>query len=462
MRIVLADLAGTEGFVSKDTVAGGYGSRFIPFSTTTSWYLRFKRQYTDTPSITLAYLAAVFARWGHEVVYTDRDVVDGDVAIVLSSLVDYRSETAWADAVRARGVRVGFVGLAASKMPHLFAGHADFLVDGEPEAAASRLAQGETLDGICKSHPVADLDSLPFPRWDLIRKRKPIGVKMSARPVGGGVPLLASRGCPEFCTYCPHRILASYRARSIRSVLEEVAQLRAVTKRPYVVFRDPLFSEQRERVVELCRKLIDSGLQIEFEIETRLDRLDRELLALMRRAGLRVINFGVESVSPEVLRRVGRRPIPADHQRDILDYCRQLGVVTVAFFVLGFPTDDWQSVVATIDFSVDLSPTLAQFKLLTPYPGTPLWKRLEPLVFEKDWQKFDGFTPTFTHPKLTTEQLKWLLGSAYTHFYLRPSCLANLLKVERRAVRDWVGRLDRHVSSRIARYETAAIESMTC
>jgi radical SAM superfamily enzyme YgiQ (UPF0313 family) len=462
MRVVLADLKGRVGFVSKDTVAGGYGSRFTPFSKTTVWVHRFKRQYHDTPSVQMAYVAAILARWGHDVAFTSDEFVDGDVAIVLSSLVDYRHEIEWADAARARGVRVGFVGLAASKMPHLFADHADFVLDGEPEEAVARLAQGEHLAGVCKSDAIMDLDSLPFPRWDLITKRRPLGIQLSARPVGGGFPLLASRGCPEFCTYCPHRILAGYRARSVRSVVDEIEQMCRRTRRPYVIFRDPLFSERRARVEEFCDEIRARDLRIDFECETRLDRLDGDLLRTMKAAGLRVISFGVEAVSPQALKEVGRRPVPPDHQRNVIERCRELDILTSAFFVLGFPSDDWRSIAATIEFATDLSPTFAQFKLLTPYPATPLWKQLEPLVFEKDWEKFDGFTPTFKHPNLSSEELMFLLGAAYTHFYMRPSLVSNMLKVHNRRVREFVGQLDRRVAARISRRETELMRPVTC
>src|SRR5262249_49621022 len=153
--------------------------------------------------------AAILARAGHDVVWSRGDVVDGDVALVLSSIVDHKNETAYADAMRARGVKVGFIGIAASKMPQLFEPHADFIFNGEPEAGVMRLANGEVPSGNVISEQINDLDSLPFPRWDLVAARgRRFGIQWSSRPIGGGFPLLASRGCPEFCTYCPHRILA--------------------------------------------------------------------------------------------------------------------------------------------------------------------------------------------------------------------------------------------------------------
>jgi radical SAM superfamily enzyme YgiQ (UPF0313 family) len=462
MKVVLADLKGRGGFVSKDTVAGGYGSRFRTFSRTTAWVYRFKSQYHYTPSVHMAYIAAILADAGHEVVSTDDAPVDADLAIVLSSLVDFRHETEWADTMRARGTRVGFVGLTASKMPQLFADHGDFIINGEPEAAAIRLARGEILSGLCASEPIDDLDSLPFPRWDLVTQNHRSGIRMAARPVGGGFPLLSSRSCPEFCTYCPHRILAPYRFRSVGNIVDEIEQMCRTNRRPYIIFRDPLFTESRERVLEFCRQVRNRDLHFHFECETRLDRLDDDLLHEMYGAGLRIISFGVESVSAEVLKRVGRRPIPEAHQRHIIEECRDVGIATCGFFVLGFLTDDWQSVMATIEFAKDLGPTFAQFKMLTPYPGTPLWKQMEPRVVETDWEKFDGFTPTFEHPNLSADQLKFLLGAAYTHFYMRPSYLANVMRIHNRLVRGWVDHLDERVAARISRWEAGHMRQVEC
>src|ERR671935_1708873 len=135
MRVVLADLKSDRGFVSKDTVVGGYGSRLDPFSRVTTVICYLKKQFHDVPSVHMAYVAAILARAGHEVIWTRGDVdraADADVALVLSSLVDYRNETAWADRLRARGVKVGFLGITAAKMPHLFEEHCDFIFNGEP------------------------------------------------------------------------------------------------------------------------------------------------------------------------------------------------------------------------------------------------------------------------------------------------------------------------------------------
>jgi radical SAM superfamily enzyme YgiQ (UPF0313 family) len=464
MRVLLVDLPARDGIVSKDTVVGGYGSRLLPFTRVTAVMGALKRRLHDVPSVQLAYIAGVLAQYGHDVVWSRGEVADADVAIVLSSLVDYKHEAVWADAARARGIRTGFVGLTASKLPELFRAHADFVILGEPESAVRRLARGETLAGDCASEPVQDLDALPFPRWDFTHAaRTRFALPFTGRPYGGGVPLLASRGCPEFCTYCPHRILAGYRARSVGNILDELASIAGMFRRPYVIFRDPLFTVDRDRALAIADGIRTRGLDLRFECETRLDRLDPALLDALHAAGLRAMSFGVESVSADILKKVGRRPTPESQQRLIIDHCRALGIATAAFYVIGFPDDDWSSIAATIDYAIDLGSTAAQFKLLTPYPGTPLWKQLAPRVRETDWQKFDGFTPTFEHPNLSARELTFLLGAAYNRFYLRPSWLADWTRVTTPIVRAAARRMDVRVARRHAREEQLVMRrAVTC
>ncbi len=92
MRAILADLKASECVIAKDTVAGGYGSRFVPFSKVTNVYCYFKRRRLDLPSIQVGYLAAILSGHGHNVASTRDGIPAGDVALVLSSLVDYRIE----------------------------------------------------------------------------------------------------------------------------------------------------------------------------------------------------------------------------------------------------------------------------------------------------------------------------------------------------------------------------------
>jgi radical SAM superfamily enzyme YgiQ (UPF0313 family) len=326
-------------------------------------------------------------------------------------------------------MRVGFFGAPATHLPEVLEGQADFLIKGEPEQAAMRIAAGEIPSGTLASPAIDDLDSLPFPAWHLFNSgRHAVGRSMWASR--HSFPVLSSRSCPEFCTYCPHRITAPYRARSAENVIAEIETICKKYGQAYLIFRDPLFTEERERAIAIAEGILRKKLNVRFECETRLDDLDTDLLDLLHRAGLTTITFGVESMDPATLKRVGRRPIPKEHQRKIISYCRDKGITTEGFYVFGFLTDTVESIRATIDYSIDLDSTAALFKVLTPFPGTPLYKHMKHLITEKDWEKFDGYTPTFQHPNMTHEELLHMLGSAYVRFYVRPSFGLNYLGIK--------------------------------
>src|SRR5437763_14047137 len=131
--IVLADLKGKGGFVNKDTVAGGFGSRFRADSIMTRVAENVRRIFQNVPSIHTGYLAAIFAQAGHKVVISHDDKpVDGDLALVLTSIVDYKHEREWAIAARARGLKVGVYGTPATFTPASFAPSGDLILHGGP------------------------------------------------------------------------------------------------------------------------------------------------------------------------------------------------------------------------------------------------------------------------------------------------------------------------------------------
>lgn len=441
--IVLADLKGKGGFVNKDTVAGGFGSRFRADSVMTRFAKIVRSVFQNVPSIHTGYLAAIFAQAGHKVVVTHDDKpVDGDLALVLTSIVDYKHEREWAIAARARGMKVGFYGTPATFMPELFATSGDFILSGEPEAGALRLAAGEEMSGIVMSPAIDDLDTLPFPRWDLIKVRRFGHTSRSRAGLTRAVPMFTSRSCPEHCTYCPHRITASFRARTDESVLDEMEELSKLYKEPHIIIRDPLFTLDRERCFRIADGIRARGIKLTFECETRMDDLDEALIRSMYAAGLRQISFGVESIDPMTLKRVARRFIPHEHMRNMVALCWELGIATTAFYVFGFLQDTEESIAATIRFACELDTTYANFKLLTPYPGTPLYKQMKSLIFEKDWEQFDGYTLNFNHPELTPRRARLMLGMAYSRFFARPSRALNALGLHKYSTSSFIQRAD--------------------
>ena len=463
MRVVLADIKGGEGFIGKDTVAGGYGSRLRPFSRVTHVISFLKRRFHDVPSVHLAYLAALAAEAGHEVRYTQGELVEGDVALVLSSIVDYRREAAVcgcdAGARRPRRLHRSCGGQDAGALPGSrrlhFRGRARSGIHSHARRRGALGHRAEPPDRRPRQPALPALGSR-------VGAAAPTDVPYSGRPPAAGSrcwPAVGARSsAPTARTgFWP----ATGRARSIE-LLDEIERLGALSAALCDFPGPALQPGPRPRVSPSRTAFERRGLEIGFECETRLDRLDPALLARLHEVGLRAISFGVESMSPATLKKVGRRPTPPEHQRLIIDACRDARYRHGGFYVLGFLEDNWDSIVATIDYAVDLGSTVAQFKILTPYPGTPLWKKMAPLVVEQDWERFDGFTPTFTHPSLTRDELQFLLGGAYARFYMRPSYLANYLRIGGERTRTLVNRLDRQVRPRHTREEFDLSKAAAC
>ena len=225
MRIVLADLASADGFVSKDTVAGGYGSRLRPFSRVTRVISAMKRRLHALPSVQLGYIAALCAAAGHDVVYTEGEPVEGDVG----------RRTHVARGLPAR-MRLG-AGSARARAACRLCGTGGVKASGAVRGArrlrrdrrartGDHEAGGRRTTGRPGAEP-ADRGSVDAPVSALGSRRRSRRagagpLHSPAVPSGGSFPLLASRGCPEFCTYCPHRILATYRDRPARNIVDEL------------------------------------------------------------------------------------------------------------------------------------------------------------------------------------------------------------------------------------------------
>ena len=230
MRIVLADLASADGFVSKDTVVGRVRiaaqtvlpshARRLGDEETAAWTCPACSWATSPRSVP--------ARGTRSSTPTDASV-DGDVAHRADVARRLPARSGWAAAQRRRGLRVGFVGLDGLEAARSCSSSTrDFVVIGEPEPAIHGSATGEHAEGVSRVAPVDDLDHAPISAMGHRaggRSGSGWSLPFSDAPIGGAYPLLASRGCPEFCTYCPHRILASHRAPQPSNIADEIEYL---------------------------------------------------------------------------------------------------------------------------------------------------------------------------------------------------------------------------------------------
>ncbi|MHA2286647.1 MAG: B12-binding domain-containing radical SAM protein [Candidatus Thorarchaeota archaeon] len=266
---------------------------------------------------------------------------------------------------------------------------------------------------------INDLDSLPFPAYDLLDLTQYFTSKDRI------ATMVTSRGCPYQCTFCSSsRIVGKrWRGRSSRNVLNEVKLLSDKYKVNEIAFLDDLFTFNRNRVQEICNGLTKSRSEIGWTCSSRADILSKspEIANMLRSAGCHTLYIGAESGSQRVLNSM-RKGITLNQVRRSVKIAKDAGLAVILSFVFGFPGETQSEMQSTIDFACNLDPSLAQFTICTPYPGTPLYYEANQngWLDATDWEKFTVLDAVMDLPGMTRKTIKRQLHKAYLRFYMRP------------------------------------------
>ncbi|MHC4715832.1 MAG: B12-binding domain-containing radical SAM protein [Planctomycetota bacterium] len=308
-------------------------------------------------------------------------------------------------------------------------GEVDFLrlldVLGDPRAASAVPGVACKRDGGVSYTPSAgllkNLDALPLParRSSPYRKYRSVLAKRSPIAV-----MITSRGCPFDCVFC-NRMGRKYRCHSAGYVLTEFDDI-AEMGIGEVFIHDDTFTLRPGRVKAICRGLIERGHDLIWEARTRVDCVDGELLALMRRAGCERLSFGVESGSPRVLEAM-RKGIDLGRVREVFRLCRQEGITTLADFMIGSLDERREDVEMSLDLADAIRPDYVQYSICSPYPGTPLYRigRDTGQIAEDVWAAFarepvaEFRSPVWTQ-HFSEAELVSLAAMAYRRFYMTP------------------------------------------
>jgi radical SAM superfamily enzyme YgiQ (UPF0313 family) len=202
-------------------------------------------------------------------------------------------------------------------------------------------------------------------------------------------------------------------------------------------FRDPLFGLDRKRVFRLAELLGRLPKRIQFSIEGRIDLLKHDMVSELRRVGLTSITVGIETPNEATLRHYKRAPIRDDRQRQFVATCRELGVRTVAGFMIGFPEDTAASIQGVLKYAKAVGPTFANFNVVTPYPGTEFFNQVHEDIADFDFTKYNVYTPVMKYRHLTTEQVAELHARSFIRYYFRSRWFAENAHL----LWPWLGRL---------------------
>jgi radical SAM superfamily enzyme YgiQ (UPF0313 family) len=302
---------------------------------------------------------------------------------------------------------------------------------GEPEFSAVAFADGKHVgcmrrdgDEIVDSPPTSiDLDSLPFPAWDLVDIHD-YGFSPHQEAGDTVYPILASRGCPFPCFYCEVRIRPGWITRSVDSILAELRWLRDEHGTRAVFFADPTFAVDRDWALELCRRLPAEGPpNLRWSCMSRTDRVDPELLQAMADAGCWNILFGIESLNPVALVAARKNMDPATVEPAI-QAAKAAGIEVIASIMVGLPGDTPEGFEDTLQRVIAMQPDFAQFFVTQITPDVvPETGRL---ASEWEGSRYDFFGRVYLPDGFeSAEQLAALRRRAFKRFYLRPAYVAH-------------------------------------
>lgn len=284
---------------------------------------------------------------------------------------------------------------------------------------------------------VPDIEMLPMPAYHLLDLHRYYSVIGGYR---GLTSMFSSRGCPYSCIFC-HRLGKLFRKRPADQVIAEVAHVCAMGVEE-VLFYDDTFTVDRQRVIDICEGLMRMQLprNFRFDIRARVDTVDGELLNYLHGAGCKRIHYGVEASNDRVL-AVLRKGITLRQVRDAFAKTQEMGIETLAYFIIGSPTESEHEILNSIRLARELKPDYCHFAVMTPYPATPLYQKgLEEGRYDDYWKEFArnpqvGWEAPYW-PELPREVLHNLLDKAYRGFYLSPGFVMREAW-KTRSVRQW-------------------------
>lgn len=316
----------------------------------------------------------------------------------------------------------------------------DLILFGEPEDTLKEILQGKPYSEILGlyyrddlrakftgSRPfIEDLDRLPFPARHLVDNniyRRPDNNQVQAT-------IKVSRGCPFHCFFCLATPVsgAKVRKRSPENIVEEIKECVNKYGIKNFLFWSDIFNIDKEWVMELCQKIIDSGLDITWSANTRADTADEEMAQKMYEAGCRLVSIGVESGSQEMLDKIGKK-ITLDDVRLTVKIFKKAGIKIYNYFVIGLPWEDEETVEDTIDFAIELDSDFISFYTATPLPGTRFYEYAKENKLINSDTSFSSayFYPSVNTHHLSKDKVFELHKKAVKSFYLRPSYICKML-----------------------------------
>lgn len=206
----------------------------------------------------------------------------------------------------------------------------------------------------------SELDKLPFPAWDLFTEAKVY-------------PVITTRGCPFRCIFCTRPYGSRIRERSPENVASEVEELVTIYKTKEVVFWDETFGVNKKRAMKIADLFIQENMRdrIRWDLHSRVDTVDYELLEKLKKAGCFHVGFGVESGNAKIL-EISMKGITLEKAQEAVKIAKTVGLSTSSYFILGLPYETKKTAWDTINFARKLNTNTVSIAIMIPFPKTEI------------------------------------------------------------------------------------------
>jgi radical SAM superfamily enzyme YgiQ (UPF0313 family) len=409
--------------MSEDTVAGAKKSIvFIePAGASTSVF----DNYMKLPLTGTLYLGTILHNAGYPVRIFNESVLAERIDPFSISADVFCISSLTTSSVRAKALatqikriypasRIIIGGIHASLLPSDFEEVADCIVQGEAEKNIIDIIEGKCtpLSGkIVQGQAIDDVEQLPFINYGLIQGLDSMDI----------IPIMTSRGCPFDCNFCTVTKIFGrrFRMQSPQRIIAEVKHALTFFKTRIIFFYDDNFTANQRRIDELCDLIISEDLDISWNAQVRQDIANNPgLLRKMAKAGCRIVFIGFESINDATLKAMHKSQTRKDIEVSI-HVIQQAGINIHGMFIFGDDNDTVEILRQTVSFAISQHIDTAQFMILTPFPGTPVYDKFvaEKRLFHQRWEYYNGMFAVFQPKTMTASRLQKEMVAAHRMFY---------------------------------------------
>lgn len=279
-----------------------------------------------------------------------------------------------------------------------------------------------------------NLDDMPIPAYHIFPLKK-YQIQATSYKRLPTYTMVASRGCPYSCTFCQVKeFLGTHmRHKSPEKLIAELKYLKDKFNARGIMFQDSTFTFDWSWLKKFCNLMVREKINLTWMCFTRADRVNKEMLSLMKNAGCYGMSYGAESANQKSLDLL-KKNLKVEKIVESIELSLRMGFFVTTTYILGIPKEDESDVRNTIKLANRLATHIAHFYLPIPYPESEMYYQCrgdggirKGLCWE-DFNMFDDDNPVYVNPLIGKEKMINIKREAIRSYYLNPKVVMRNLR----------------------------------